>query len=82
MRSVALLALAASLASAAPLQAQTLSPIEEGTSWTLAAVGDAIMNRRLSPFDHPGDPAFHDMANIIRAADAAFMNLEQSIFRL
>ena len=29
-----------------------------------------------------GDPGFHDLANIIRATDAAFLNLEQSVFRL
>ena len=68
--------------SQAPAAAQSLSPIQPDTRWTLAAVGDVIMNRRTAPFDHPGDPGFHDLANIIRAADAAFMNLEQSVFRL
>jgi len=62
--------------------AQSRSPIQPDTRWTLAAVGDVIMNRRTAPFDHPGDQGFHELANIIRAADAAFMNLEQSVFRL
>ena len=62
--------------------AQSRSPIDAETRWTLAAVGDVIMNRRTAPFDHPGDPGFHDLANIIRATDAAFLNLEQSVFRL
>ena len=62
--------------------AQSSSPIHPDTRWTLAAVGDVIMNRRTAPFDHPGDPGFHELANIIRGVDAAFMNLEQSVFRL
>ena len=65
-----------------PCSAQTRSPIDSNTPWTLAAAGDVIMNRRLTQFDHPGDPGFYQMAQHIRAADAAFMNLEQSIFRL
>jgi poly-gamma-glutamate capsule biosynthesis protein CapA/YwtB (metallophosphatase superfamily) len=65
-----------------PITAQTLSPVDTDTRWTLAAVGDVIMNRRVSQFDQPSDPAFHGMAEVIRAADAAFLNLEQSVFRL
>ena len=76
-----------SLAALAPavgseIRAQSRSPIDSETRWTLSAVGDVIMNRRTAPFDHPGDPGFHDLANIIRATDAAFLNLEQSVFRL
>ena len=71
-----------SAASAVPARAQTRSPIGPETQWTLAAVGDVIMNRRMEQFDHPGDPGFHGLADIIRGADAAFMNLEQSVFRL
>jgi poly-gamma-glutamate synthesis protein (capsule biosynthesis protein) len=40
------------------------------------------MNRRLVQFDQPGDPGFYEMAQLIRGADASFMNLEQSVFRL
>ena len=65
-----------------PCSAQTRSPIDSNTPWTLAAAGDVIMNRRLTQFDHTGDPGFYQMAQHIRAADAAFMNLEQSVFRL
>ncbi len=81
LRVLGVLAATAHLA-AAPAVAQTRSPLAEDARWTLAAVGDVIMNRRLSAFDHPGDPAFHEMAEVIRATDAAFMNLEQSVFRL
>jgi len=60
---------------------QTGSTIGPEVEWSLAAVGDVIMNRRVAPFDQPGDPGFHDLANLVRGADAAFMNLEQSVFR-
>lgn len=53
-----------------------------GTTWSLAAVGDAIITRRIAPFEHEGDPRFARMAQIIRSADAAFLNLEISLFRL
>ncbi len=52
------------------------------TALTLAAAGDAIHNRRLMPFDNDKDPRFQDMVRIIRGADAAFLNLEQSLFRM
>ena len=56
MRRPALLALC--LAVLAPAlwseaRAQTRSPIGSDTRWTLAAVGDVIMNRRTAPLDHP-----------------------------
>ena len=66
----------------AHLAAQSRSPIDPDTRWTLAAVGDVIMNRRLAQFDTPADPGFHEMADVIRGADIAFLNLEQSVFRL
>jgi poly-gamma-glutamate capsule biosynthesis protein CapA/YwtB (metallophosphatase superfamily) len=53
-----------------------------GSTWSFAAVGDAIINRRLAPFDNPGDPRFQQVAQIIRRADAAMVNLETSLFRL
>lgn len=53
-----------------------------GTTWSLAAVGDAIITRRIAPFENEGDPRFARMAQIIRGADAAFLNLEISLFRL
>lgn len=53
-----------------------------GTAWSLAAVGDAIITRRISAFDNDRDPRFMRMAEVIRAADAAFLNLEISLFRL
>ena len=54
----------------------------EEATWSLAAVGDAIVTRRLAPFDQGGDPRFQQMARLIRDADAAFVNLEGNLFRL
>ncbi|HEV8356198.1 MAG TPA: CapA family protein [Gemmatimonadales bacterium] len=51
-------------------------------TWSLAAVGDAIVTRRLAQFDQAGDPRFQQMAKLIRDADAAFVNLEGNLFRL
>lgn len=53
-----------------------------GATWSLAAVGDAIITRRILPFEHDGDPRFKRMVEVIRGADAAFLNLEISLFRL
>lgn len=53
-----------------------------GATWSLAAVGDAIITRRISPFEQDTDPRFKRMTEVIRAADAAFLNLEISLFRL
>jgi poly-gamma-glutamate capsule biosynthesis protein CapA/YwtB (metallophosphatase superfamily) len=50
-------------------------------TWTLAAVGDALIATRLQQFDHEEDPAFRRMASIIRNADVGFVNLEGSLFR-
>ena len=82
MRHAMIFAAALSMAAPLPASAQTRSPIDSDTRWTLAAAGDVIMNRRLEQFDHPGDPGFHELANLIRDTDAAFLNLEQSVFRL
>lgn len=49
------------------------------TTWSLAAVGDSIITRRISVFD---DPAFLNLVKVIRDADAAFNNLEITLFRL
>ncbi len=69
------------VALASPVAAQIISAPGPEAEWSLAAVGDVIMNRRLAPFDQPSDPAFHGLASLIRGADAAFLNLEQSVFR-
>jgi poly-gamma-glutamate capsule biosynthesis protein CapA/YwtB (metallophosphatase superfamily) len=53
-----------------------------GTTWSLAAMGDIIMNRRIALHENGDDPRFKEMVGIIRGADASFGNLEQSIFRL
>ncbi len=82
MRYAFVLGLAAAAVLSPDVSAQSRSPIGPDSRWTLSAVGDVIMNRRLAQFDHPGDPGFHELANIIRGADAAFLNLEQSVFRM
>jgi len=57
-------------------------PAGPESTWTLAAAGDAIITRRIIQFDVESDPSFHRLASIIREADAAFLNLEISLFRL
>ena len=52
------------------------------TTWSFAAVGDAIITRRIAQFDNPADPRFQAMVKVIRGADAAMVNLEISLFRL
>ncbi len=59
---------------------QTAVP-EPGRAWSLAAVGDAIITRRMSLFDNDSDPGFKKMTEVIRGADAAAVNLELSLFR-
>jgi poly-gamma-glutamate capsule biosynthesis protein CapA/YwtB (metallophosphatase superfamily) len=75
--------LAAALA--VPLLAQT--PAREtipgpDTVWSLAAAGDAIINRRIAVHENDSDPRFKAMVDVIRGADAAMINLEQSVFRM
>lgn len=43
------------------------------STFTFVAAGDAIITRRVS---HKTDPAFLDMVEIVRGADASFVNLE------
>lgn len=52
-----------------------------GTTWSLAAVGDAIITRRVALYDNAADPRFQEMVKVIRGADAAMVNLELSVFR-
>jgi len=76
------LALGAALAAVcAPAAARETLPGPDNT-WTFAAMGDVIMNRRIALHENAQDPRFRGMVEIIRGADAAFANLEQSIFRL
>ena len=67
-----------------PVGGQPAAPTPAGphATWSLAAAGDAIITRRIAQFDHAGDPRFHRMVEVIRGADAAFLNLELSLFRL
>jgi poly-gamma-glutamate capsule biosynthesis protein CapA/YwtB (metallophosphatase superfamily) len=86
-----IVAIFASIVSATVLGAQSgrgaATPQKEvlpgpGTTWSLAAVGDALIKRPIAPFENDGDPRFARMTQILRAADAAFLNLEISLFRL
>src|SRR5215207_2272669 len=83
----ALIAVAFALSPAlAGAQRQPARPAEvlpgPTTIWSLAAVGDAVITRRVAQFDNPADPRFQDMVKVIRGADAAMVNLEISLFRL
>ncbi len=51
-----------------------------GPSWSIAAVGDAIMTRQVKYLE--SDPAFMGLVKPIREADAAVLNLELNAFRL
>jgi poly-gamma-glutamate capsule biosynthesis protein CapA/YwtB (metallophosphatase superfamily) len=85
MKSRAVVSSLLALAAVVPLNSQQPSapaPTTGAPTWTLAAVGDAIITRRLAQFDHDRDPSFQQMAKLIRDADAAFLNLEISLFRL
>jgi poly-gamma-glutamate synthesis protein (capsule biosynthesis protein) len=50
-------------------------------AWTLAAVGDALIATRLPQLVHNDDPVFSRIGEIVRRADAGFVNLEGSFFR-
>jgi len=71
---------ALALVSAPGLLAQQVTVPGPDVRWTLAAVGDAIITRRVAQFDHAADPAFAAMTRVIREADAAALNLEINLF--
>lgn len=48
---------------------------------TLALAGDAILTRRVMVFDNPGDAGFSGLVRLVRGADAAIINLEESLLR-
>ena len=77
--SCALLTLAA-VAGATPAAAQGKDPVPPGTTWTMAAAGDALITRQVGMFGN--DPAFMALVEPIRAADAAVINLEVNLFHL
>ncbi|MBI2537092.1 MAG: CapA family protein [Gemmatimonadetes bacterium] len=64
--------LALSVAVLAPSHAPSQQPPKDGVM-TMALTGDAIITRRLSPYQ---EPAFLKMIDLIRGADVAFTNLE------
>ena len=49
-------------------------------TWSIAAVGDAIMTRQVRCFEN--DPAFMALVKPIREADTAVINLELNVLRL
>ncbi len=62
------------LSTSAPLAArQSGTPGSGGAELTMALTGDAIITRRLSPYE---EPEFLEMIDLIRSADVAFTNLE------
>ncbi|HZD06094.1 MAG TPA: CapA family protein, partial [Longimicrobiales bacterium] len=74
----AVLAAAALLAAASPRPVEAQLPPDPGTEpgdglMAMALMGDAIITRRLSPYQ---EPDFLDMIGLIRSADMAFANLE------
>ncbi len=48
---------------------------------SVAAAGDALIRSRIAQLDDSRDPAFQRMVEVIRGADAAFVNLEGSVLR-
>src|SRR3989442_1195507 len=60
-------------------QSAPAQPGSAETVWSLAATGDSIITRRIRAYE--SDPAFMNMIRVIRDADAAFTNLELSVFR-
>ncbi|HEY3137139.1 MAG TPA: CapA family protein [Blastocatellia bacterium] len=76
-------ALVACLLGSNAIGQQQPSPVQPGSAdaiWSLAATGDSIITRRIVAYE--SDPAFMKLIRLIREADAAFTNLELSVFRL
>jgi len=76
-------ALVACLLGSNAIGQQQPSPVQPGSAdavWSLAATGDSIITRRIIAYE--SDPAFMKLIRLIREADAAFTNLELSVFRL
>lgn len=61
-------------------QTSSAPPGSADVEWSLAATGDTVLTRRVSIYE--SDPAFKDLLGVIRAPDAAFTNLEISLFRM
>jgi poly-gamma-glutamate capsule biosynthesis protein CapA/YwtB (metallophosphatase superfamily) len=62
---------------------QQAAPAQAGSSdvtWSLAATGDTVITRRIAVYET--DPAFMSLVKVVRATDAAFTNLEISLFRM
>ncbi len=68
------------VAGATSATAQGKDPAPPGTTWTMAAAGDALITRQVGMLEN--DPAFMALVQPIRAADVAVVNLEVNLFRL
>ena len=62
-------------------QTRQASPPGPQARITFALAGDAILTRRVMVFDHPGDIGFSGLVRLVRGADAAIINLEESLLR-
>jgi poly-gamma-glutamate capsule biosynthesis protein CapA/YwtB (metallophosphatase superfamily) len=49
--------------------------------FSIAAVGDALIRSRIAQFDSARDPRFQRMVQVLKNADAAFVNLEGAVLR-
>jgi poly-gamma-glutamate synthesis protein (capsule biosynthesis protein) len=58
----------------------TRKKAESGRTWSLTAVGDAIIGHRTRHLDRPEDPGFHELCKLIRSVDIASVNLETNVF--
>jgi hypothetical protein len=58
------------------------SPLKPEASVTAALVGDAIQTQRIMPLYTAGDQGFIFVVDLIGAADAAIVNLEESLFEM
>lgn len=67
-------------AGATSAAAQGKDPVPPGTTWTMAAGGDALITRQVRMLEN--DSAFMALVEPIRNADAAVINLEVNLFRL
>jgi poly-gamma-glutamate capsule biosynthesis protein CapA/YwtB (metallophosphatase superfamily) len=63
------------------VQSQSSPPNPE-PSVTVALAGDAIQTRRIMPLYTAGDQDFISLVDLIRKADAAIVNLEESLFEM
>ena len=66
------------------LEVPAMAEVKSGSedTITMVFVGDAIPTRSLKPFDDPRDSRFQEVVSVIKSADAAMLNLEESLFKM